>query len=162
MAKYIVNRRTFLFSSATDTSSSNHPILEPFTRFEGGVPAALLQKTDDPTGFVDARNVTEIPASLPPITTDADKTAFCRVVTDMARLENSDRDYLLSVAYFLSNKLAAFGKPDDNKMGPFALTYRTGATACPRPPPRDITCCQSTCSTQPVRQVWRRFVPLRR
>jgi Phage tail lysozyme len=132
MAKYIVNQRTFLFSSATDVSSSNHPIIEPFTRFEGGVPAAILEKTDDPPGFVDARNVGEIPASLPPITSDVDKTAFCRAVTDAARLENSDRDYLLAVAYFLSKKLTDFGKPDDAKLGPFAQTVQDWRDALPK------------------------------
>jgi hypothetical protein len=124
MPKYIVNVRTPLLPAANAAATEATPRLDPFTRFAGGVPGMHVAKTDDPKGFVDSADVEIVPDTLATPATDADRTAFCETVTRLSLTANANRDYLLAVAYWKSRKLSDFGKPDDAKVGPFALTVQ--------------------------------------
>ncbi len=127
MTVYIVKTLCFLFPDAATAlhppAPAGTPKLQVFDRFDGGFSAAVNQLIDKtappPTGVVDRDCLVAVPATLLPITTEVGKTAFCLAVTDAAAAEMADRNYLLSVAYFRSEKLGNFGKPEDLRYGPF-------------------------------------------
>lgn len=126
MPTFIVKKRTFVFKSATDLSTdASTPILDRCARFKGKLSSVandVVDKTDEPTGVVPLESVEDAPESLEPIATDSGRTSFCRTTTDAAFEEKADRNYLLSVAYFQSDKLRKFGKPTDDRLGPFAYS----------------------------------------
>ncbi|MBS0525333.1 MAG: hypothetical protein JSS04_17020, partial [Proteobacteria bacterium] len=121
MTRYIVNRRTFLFPSTTPQPGGQFPLLERGQRLTGQPANAFVHKTDDPAGFVDARNVAEIPESVS-IGGDLGRGTFCRAATAAAGGTGADRNYLLSAAYFLSGNLANLGTAESVAVGPFAYT----------------------------------------
>lgn len=126
MTTYIVKSRTFVLKSAADRSTdASTPILERCARFKGEpsmVNIKLIDKTDEPKGVVPLDSVEDAPDSLEPMATDGDRTTFCRTTTDAAAAEKADRNYLISVAYFQSDKLRKFGEPTADRLGPFAYS----------------------------------------
>ena len=124
MATFIVTKKAFVFPSATEiTPTDATPVIQRCTRFEGGLSAVahdLVDKTDAPAGVVKKLSVAPVPDSLELIATEGGRTAFCRTVTDAAAEMKADRNYLVSLAYFQSDRLAKFGKPADARIGPFA------------------------------------------
>jgi hypothetical protein len=122
MVKYIVNTRTPLLAAVGTAPTEATPRLEPFTRFEGGIPGFHIKTTDDPARFVKSADVAMLPNALPSLTTNDEKTEFCQTVTSFARTAKASRDYVLSVAYWQSKSLSDFGKPDSDKVGPLAMT----------------------------------------
>jgi hypothetical protein len=137
MTTFIVNKRSPVFSSVSDLTVDGRPIVELCARFAGAPSAAsnfFVDKTDDPKGVVDARNVEEVPATLDPITTETGRTNFVRAVTDAAMEAKADRNYLVASAYMLSSKLSSPGNPQDaaGRVGPFAMSgeeWRAGLAA---------------------------------
>jgi hypothetical protein len=127
MTVYIVKTRCFLFPDAATAlnppAPAGTPILKVADRFDGAFNATsnlLIDKTAPaPAGVVEQECLIEVPAVLPPITTEVGRTNFCWAATDSASEATADRNYLLSVAYYLSQKLSNFGKPADLRYGPF-------------------------------------------
>jgi hypothetical protein len=124
MATYIVNTTTPVLSAVGTAPTDATPRLEPFARFQGGIPGLHVSKTDDPKGFVKSADVAMLPDSLPTLTTNEAKTGFCQTVTSVARTAKANRDYILALAYWQSRNLSDFGRPDDAKVGPLAMTVQ--------------------------------------
>jgi len=123
MSVFIVKNDTPLFKSSADLTKIGD--LKRGARFEGALSATdfdLADKTDDPRGVVPLKHLMRVPAVLPGISTETDRSSFCWAVTDAAAEEKADRNYLLAVAYHLSKELAEFGKPADLRYGPFRYT----------------------------------------
>jgi hypothetical protein len=127
MTTYIVRKRSFIYPDAATAllftaPPDDTPILEIFDRFEGEFSAKsnkLLDKTAPaPKGVVKQANAIAALAPLP-ITTEVGRTNFCWAATVSASAETADRNYLLSVSYYLSDKLTNFGIPTDLRYGPF-------------------------------------------
>lgn len=126
MTLFLVTQRSFVFAGATDLAAGpGTTVLEPGGRFEGRFSAAsnhLIDKLDAPPGVVPAASVWPVPETLTPITTEVGRTGFCRALTDAALGEKADRNYLVALAWFLSDGLTRFGAPSDARIGPFAYS----------------------------------------
>lgn len=148
MDTYVVIIRTFLFP-AQPLVGTDHPILEAGTKFQGtqdGV--AIKTMIDGKTGFVSFMHAQKVSQEVEPLVPAGDSAAggedmFCDLATVASRREKTDRDYLLSVAYHLSDKLTKFGKAADPRIGPFGFSAAEWAKAIARAktavPPRDYT-----------------------
>lgn len=121
MTTFIVTKLTSVFKSSTELVPVGDK-LKAGAQFQGALSATdfeLVDKLDEPKGVIPLDRVMRVPAALPPITTDVGRILFCWAATSAAHAEKADRNYLLSVAYYLSAKLGDFGKPADLRYGPF-------------------------------------------
>jgi hypothetical protein len=126
MTFYVIEQDAFLFP-ALPAAAGDHPVLKPGDIVEGSPHDAFFHKVRSGAkeGFIDNRAASPIPQQLTTITTAADEETFAELTTIASRREKSDRDYLLSVAYYLcadgQAKLTNFGQPLDDRVGPFRL-----------------------------------------
>ncbi|WP_147155030.1 phage tail tip lysozyme [Reyranella soli] len=119
MTIFIVKQQTDVFKS-TDELVPVGDKLKPGDLFRGALSATdfeLVDKLDEPKGVVRLDHVMRGPATLPSITTDVGRTLFCWAATIHARKTKADRNFLVSVAYYLSDKLGKFA--NDQRIGPF-------------------------------------------
>ena len=123
MSTFIIFKPAFLFK-APDLLSERLGVVKEGTKFEGTKQVDGFIKTRIPElsaqdGFVlmsgFAQDLLTAPEPIHPDDTDA----FCALVTRAARDASTDRDYLLAVAYSLSNNLTDMGKSDSPRVGPF-------------------------------------------
>jgi len=84
-----------------------------------------VRRTDvDPPVIIPFGFAEPLEGDVPKITTPDDKIRFCETATVIARQEKTDRDYLVSVAYYHSANLTKFGKFTDSRIGPFQFTIK--------------------------------------
>ena len=123
MATYLIFKAAGLFKEA-DTNSERLGTVPVDTTFVG-TPVqdifikALIPSVSPIEGFLveegHAEKLQDTPLPLHP--KDAD--TFCALVTRAARDASTDRDYLLAVAYSLTNNLGSMSDDSGQKVGPF-------------------------------------------
>jgi uncharacterized protein (TIGR02594 family) len=113
----------FLFKDA-DLGSTRLGVVPKATVFEGvtqsnGFVKARIPSVSPDIGFVFMDGFVEELQTEPVPLHARDVDAFCALVTRAAREASSDRDYLMAVAYALSDNLADMGPSKDGRVGPF-------------------------------------------
>jgi hypothetical protein len=122
MPIFMVLRETFRFPTP-DSSTGGHPVLHIGDLFTGDAAGTFIEGSDPAApGFVLFTDAIRMPSTIAPIATPEAKTDFCEVATIQGRVDKSDRNYLLAVAYYRSGNLATFGKPGDPRVGPFRFS----------------------------------------
>ena len=134
MTSYTVTQRTPLFQAA-NMASPRLGIAEGAFDIEGAVDTGGFVKTRIDSvpcgdGFISILALADRPTLPQPIPDDL-VGVFIALVTRMARDLETDRDYLLAVAYAGTNNLKALGGAADARLGPFQYTRRSGRTRSP-------------------------------
>ncbi len=122
MPIFMIVQKTFRYPTRDD-QQEGVAVLSPGDLFTGDAAGRFIEGSDPAVpGFVLTTRALSVPSKIAPITTPEAKTDFCEIATIQSRVEKTDRNYLLAVAYYLSKNLGEFGKPDDARVGPFQFS----------------------------------------
>jgi len=128
MPIFMIVQKTFRYPTRDD-QQEGVAVLSPGDLFTGDAAGRFIEGSDPAVpGFVLTTRALSVPSKIAPITTPEAKTDFCEIATIQSRVEKTDRNYLLAVAYYLSKNLGEFGKPDDARVGPFQFSLEEWRT----------------------------------
>lgn len=137
MADFTITQDTPLFAAA-NIASTSLGVAKAGTEIQGEVAVGFVKTRIDSVavgdGFIAFQALQEKPALPQPIPEDR-VGVFIALVTRMARELETDRDYMLAVAYARTRNLQALGS-DPGPIGPFQYTAKEWADAITGGPAR--------------------------